>query len=297
MFNSANSGYSLSDIAAITKGNNCDGFGGGNGAWWIIILFLFVFMGGWGNDWDNGRGRHTGSGSTPIAFTASEGALTRQDLCMDMNFSDLKGSVDGIRNGMYEGFASTATQNAQGQNAIQNDISRGFADATISRMSNMNAINSSIQGLSSQLADCCCQNRYDALQNANATQRAIDTGFCKTNYNMATDTCAINNNIQSSSTALSTQIASSTRDIVDSNNEGVRAILDKMNQQELNAKDAQINALTQQVTALNLAASQQAQNNYLIEQLGQKAAIPAYVVPSPYANYGFNGCCSCGVNA
>ena len=48
MFNS-NNGYSLSDIAAATGGNNgnrnCDDMWGGNGAWWIIILFLFCFAG------------------------------------------------------------------------------------------------------------------------------------------------------------------------------------------------------------------------------------------------------------
>lgn len=33
----------LSDIAAVTRGND-DGDGwGGNGAWWIIVLFLFMF--------------------------------------------------------------------------------------------------------------------------------------------------------------------------------------------------------------------------------------------------------------
>lgn len=31
-------GMSLSDIAAVTRDN--DGFGGSNGAWWIIILLL-----------------------------------------------------------------------------------------------------------------------------------------------------------------------------------------------------------------------------------------------------------------
>ena len=34
----------LSDIAAVTRGNECDGWGGGG--LWIIVLFLFVFMGG-----------------------------------------------------------------------------------------------------------------------------------------------------------------------------------------------------------------------------------------------------------
>ena len=36
-----NDGYSLADLAAV----NNEGFGG-NGAWWIIILFLFAFMNG-----------------------------------------------------------------------------------------------------------------------------------------------------------------------------------------------------------------------------------------------------------
>ena len=38
--------YGLADIAAVTRNANDGCWGGGNGAWWIIILFLFVFMGG-----------------------------------------------------------------------------------------------------------------------------------------------------------------------------------------------------------------------------------------------------------
>lgn len=36
------------DIRACTGGNDSRGWGG-DGAWWIIILFLFAFAGGWGN--------------------------------------------------------------------------------------------------------------------------------------------------------------------------------------------------------------------------------------------------------
>lgn len=36
-------GYSLSDLRAATGDGN--GFGG-NGAWWMVILFLICFMGG-----------------------------------------------------------------------------------------------------------------------------------------------------------------------------------------------------------------------------------------------------------
>jgi hypothetical protein len=58
---------------------------------------------------------------------------------------------------------------------------------------------------------------------------------------------------------------------------------------------------------LRLTASQQAQNAFLIDQLGTKSPIPAYVVANPYANYGYGvaaygGCggstfyggCGCG---
>lgn len=38
--------WGLADIAAVTRNANDGCWGGGNGAWWIIILFLFVFMGG-----------------------------------------------------------------------------------------------------------------------------------------------------------------------------------------------------------------------------------------------------------
>lgn len=50
--------YSLSDIAAATgNGRNNDGMFGGDGSWWIIVLFIFAFF-GWGNNgWgNNGNG-------------------------------------------------------------------------------------------------------------------------------------------------------------------------------------------------------------------------------------------------
>ena len=58
MFNNSN-GYSLADIAAATGGNNRNDGMWDNGAWWIIILFLFCFNGGmWGNGFGRGMGGH-----------------------------------------------------------------------------------------------------------------------------------------------------------------------------------------------------------------------------------------------
>ena len=65
MFN--NNGYNLSDIAAVTRGSNNggDGMWGGDGAWWIILLFLFA--GGWGNG--NGWGGGGGGGNARDAVS------------------------------------------------------------------------------------------------------------------------------------------------------------------------------------------------------------------------------------
>ena len=60
-----NSGYNLSDIAAVTRGN--DGmFGDGNGAWWLILLFLFGW--GWG-----GNGGFGGAGNENVRDAVAYG--------------------------------------------------------------------------------------------------------------------------------------------------------------------------------------------------------------------------------
>lgn len=48
-------GLGAADLAAIV-GNNNDGFGNGNGAWWLLILLIFA-----NNGWGNGYGGNGGS--------------------------------------------------------------------------------------------------------------------------------------------------------------------------------------------------------------------------------------------
>lgn len=57
-----------------------------------------------------------------------------------------------------------------------------------------------------------------------------------------------------------------------------------------------MNDLQSENQALRLAASQQAQNNYLVSQLGTKAPVPAYVVANPYCNCG-TAAYGCGLTA
>lgn len=259
-----NSGYSLADIAAATGGSNNrgsnDGMFGGDGAWWIIILFLFVFC-GWGN---NGWGGFGGGNGGGINSPAGQGALTRGDLCMDMNFAELKSAAQNGVDATNLGFAnlnSTICQQqydtAQMINGIGNTIQSGFNAANIVALQNQNA-------LQAQLAQCCCENRE---------------GQAQIRYDMATQACAVQNTIQNT-----------TRDIIDNQNANSRAILDYL----CNDKIATLQSENQ---ALRLSASQQAQNAYLIQQL-RPTAVPAYITCSPYASafgypYAANGC-GCG---
>lgn len=115
--------------------------------------------------------------------------------------------------------------------------------------------------LSHQLSDCCCE-----------TGRAIERGFAETNYNLATQACDTRR-----------AITDSARDIIDNNNAGVRSILDFLTQDKI----ATLQAENQ---GLRFAASQAAQNAYLVNEL-RPCPVPAYTVPNPYCcNTYYGGC-------
>jgi hypothetical protein len=78
-------GYDLSDIAAVTRGGNGDGMWG-DGAWWIILLFMFA---GWGG---NGWGGGGGAGNTRDAVSYG----------FDMN--GLENGIRGLEHGLCDGF-------------------------------------------------------------------------------------------------------------------------------------------------------------------------------------------------
>lgn len=242
-------------VAPAGSGYNGSGnglFGNDNGAWWLIVLFLFLFAGnGWNRNGSNG--------------TTNGGAVDGYVLASD--FAQVERKMDSINSGLCDGFYATAQQ----INGVQNAMCQGFNGVNTAILTNGNATQMAImQGnnaLQAQLADCCC-----------TTQRAIDG----VNYNLATQACDTRNTIQNT-----------TRDIIDNQNSNARAILDKLTSQEIAAKDAQIAAQTQQIFGLQLAASQQAQNNYLVNQL-RPCPIPAYNVPNPFCcNTGYS-CNSCG---
>lgn len=241
MFNGSN--YSLSDIAAVS-GRNDNGFGG-DGAWWIILLFLVC---GWGRG-GYGNGFGGGADGLPCATQADVRAAVDQQTLI----SKLDNQTYGLADSAY---------------ALNNSITNGFhgVDNAICTLGYQNQ--QGFNSLAHQLSDCCCQ-----------TQRSLERGFADINYNMATQACDTRR-----------AIADSTRDIIDNQNAGIRSVLDFLTQDKI----ATLQAENQ---SLRFAASQVAQNNYLVNALKDPCPIPAYVVPNPnccYNNYGlFNNCGNC----
>lgn len=268
------------DIAAVTGNNACnDGMWGG-GSWFLIILFLFVFC-GWGNG--NGWGNNGGAGAADNYVLASDFATLQRQI--DSSTASLERKSDAINNGLCDGFYAQNTTALTGFSNVNQNLCNGFAQAELSRangqmnlMQQMNANNitamQNANALQAQLAQCCCDNReaisgvnYNMAMNTNAVQHSVESGFCHTNYNNA----------------------SNTRDIIDNQNSNTRAILDALNAQQIAAKDAKIAEQNQQIFGLQLAASQQAQNNYLVQTL-KPAPVPSFPAGQLYGYMG--GCCN-----
>ena len=214
---------------------NSGGWGGfgGDGAWWIIILFLFAFVGWGGNGWGGG----SGGGAQPNYTLVSD-------------FAQVERKLDGIANGICD---STF--------ALNNTITGGFATAELSKANQQAALMQQLAAMQAQAADCCCK-----------TQTAI----ADVKYGASLNT----------------------RDLAENQNANTRAILDAIAANRLEDKNAQIAAQNQRIFALELAASQSAQNNYLISQLGYQCPKPAYVVQPPQTvSFPNNTGCGCGWNA
>ena len=180
----------------------------------------------------------------------------RDSVAYGFDINNLENGIRGLEHGLCDGFYE-----------INTGLLTGFGNTNMAAMQNTNAITAQLSNMAAQNAACCCE-----------TQRLIERGLCEVNYNILTQSNGIN-----------TGIANAARDIIENNNNGVRSILDFLTQDK-------ISTLQAENQALRLTASQQAQNAFLIDQLGTKAPVPAYVVANPYAttyapaNYYTTGC-------
>lgn len=168
------------------------------------------------------------------------------------------------------GFGGSGTEGASNNYVLVSDfaqierkldtITAGICDATYALnngiMTQGYETRNAIAGVGTQLGSCCCE---------------IKSGIADLKY-----ASAIN-----------------TRDLIDNQNANTRAILDKLCQQEIDAKNERIAEQNQKIFALELASSQANQNAYLLNEL-KPCPRPAYITCNPYATYNTNGNgCSC----
>ena len=137
------SNLSLSDIAAVTRGNY-DGFGDGNG-WWIILILLFALG---GNGFGYGRG-------------VDGRVATVEDVNNSANFTRLEDQLRGITYGIADStYALNNSINTLGYKELEN----------YSNLRYENAIGQ--KELSAQIADCCCKTQK-AIADEGAATRAL----------------------------------------------------------------------------------------------------------------------------
>lgn len=270
------------DISAVLGNNgNRGGFFGDNG-YFLIILFLFAFC-GWGGNGFGGWGGNGAAGAADNYVLASDFATLQRQI--DSSTSSLERKGDAINSGLCDGFYAMNTTALNGFATTNQNMANGFAQAELSRANGQTAMIQQMNSnnitamqnqnaLQSQIAQCCCDNKaaiaetnYNMAMNTNSTQRAVENGFCQTNYNNSNNT----------------------RDIIDNQNQNARAILDALSAQQIAAKDAKIAEQNQQIFGLQLAASQAAQNNYLVQTL-KPAPVPSFPAGQLYGYMGCTGC-------
>lgn len=188
--------YSLSDIRAAT--DHEDEFGGGS--WfWIVVLFLFMF------------------GSNGGLFGGNNGALTRAEMTEGFNNQSVLNKLDGLSNGLCDGFYAQNTGMLNGFNGVQRDLCTGFS-----------AVNAGISENRFAAQQCCCE-----------TNRNIDA----VRYEASKNTCDITTAIHAEGEA--------TRALINANT--VQALRDKLadKDRELMTANFQLSQQAQNATLIN----------------------------------------------
>lgn len=258
------------------NGGNNGFFGNGND--WLGILFLIALCnGGWGN----GFGGFGGSqGAAENYVLASDMAQINKAVTDSYQMTERK--LDGINNGICSlGYDQLAQMNGINQNIantgynVMNAINTNGYNTINAIQTNGYESRFAAQALGNQLATCCCDLKeglaninYNNAMQTNAIQQVVANGFCQTNYNMATN-------------------QAQTLQAIDKLGDRFMSYMANRDNQSLRDENF----------ALKLAASQERQNNYLVNTLGNKCPDTVYVANPPQAvnfptNY-CNGGCGC----
>lgn len=248
-------------VAPAYNGGGFDGGFGYGGDFWLILILLFAF-GGWGNGFGGWGGNNA----------AADGAILypwmNQSNQIHDGFRDqmINTSVNGIQNAVTSGFGDVQlgiagiNQNiCQSTAGVTQAVSNGFSQAEIANntrqisnmqqaFANQTAMNQGFNGVQSQLAQCCCDNRLATSQ--------------------------LSNTVQNEGNATRFADANNTRDLIENQNRNSQAILDKLCALELDGVKNQLAqaerdniSLQNQLNMAALRESQTAQNAFIQQGL------------------------------
>ena len=175
--------------------NNRNGFGG-DGGWFMWVIFLFFLM-GWG-----GNGFGFGNRGGNLAGDAALGNLINNDNGREL----LMQAIQGNANAISQLASTTNCSFNQVQTAIGNLMTQlqGIGNQVgMSSQQVINAIQAGNYSIAEKIASCCCENRLAICQQTNTLQQAINTvatgqerGFSQIGYDTQRQTCEIRDAIR-----------------------------------------------------------------------------------------------------
>lgn len=196
------------------------------------------------------------------------------------------GGTNYVVSDVQRGFDQSAVMNGIG--SLTTAVSNGFANAEVSRCNTQANLTAMLNNIAMQQQNCCCENR---------------AAVADLKYTVATENCADRAVVSDGLRDVITNQTANTQSLINSTNEGFKAIMDKICQLELDAKNDKIADLQNQLTMATLRESQTSQTaQILADNAAQTAAleyylnppaIPAYTVPNPNCcstPYYANGC-------
>lgn len=234
-------------MPVMPMGNN-GGFGLDGGSGWWVLLFLFAMMGGWGNGFGGGFG---GDGVLPYMLNNQ----TQNDVSRGFADAGLSNQLTGIQSSITGGFASSEVADCnRAMNSMQTAYNNQIASMN-QRFADSQALNGQLNGIQSQLANCCCDNKMLGLQ----TQNLILSENCA-------DRQALSDGI---------------RDVITNQTANTQRILDMMCQDKIDSKNEKILELQNQLNMANLSASQVAQTAQIIaDNARQTTLIEQFLTPT-----------------
>lgn len=225
-----------------------------NGSWGNGWWILILLFAMFGG-WGNGFfGNGMGNGQV----------VTTGDLQRGFDTQSLLNKIDGVTSQIDALGYDQLGRMDNIQNAITTghfSIQNAIQNAALTNLQNTNAI-------TSQLAN------YNF---------AVQQGQSDIRYNQAADTCSITNAINQAA-----------QNIMQNDNANYRLLHDENVASEMNRLKELIADKDQQINALNLANSQAAQTQQIVNEVRPTPA-PTYTVPNPWTgcSYGYgSGCCS-----